>query len=74
MISYTKALIDWGSFRFSKSNNNQYLARFAVEENAIFEVKARLKLKEPFRVPFSHDIKILLMNDKEWDLALETED
>jgi hypothetical protein len=63
-----------GFVRLERDNLHQYLARFAVDKDSLFHAKARVRLVNPYEIPFNANIKILLMNDMEWDMALETDD
>ena len=63
-----------GSISLTQYETHKFLARFAVDQDVYFDVKTRIKLRTPANIPFSADIKISLMNDMEWDTALESED
>jgi len=60
--------------RLERDNLHQYIARFAVNKDSLFHAKARVRLFNPSDIPFNTNLKILLMNDMEWDMALETDD
>ena len=74
LASLTEAHISKGSVKLDKNNSQQYLARFAVNQDSMFHAKARVKLKSPFNMPMNANIKMLLMNDMEWDVALQSEE
>jgi hypothetical protein len=51
----------------------QYIARFAVGKDSMLGVKARLRMASPETNGRKFNLKVLLMNDAEWDLALESD-
>ena len=53
---------------------HKYLARFAVDRDSLFTATARLRLKSRYYQTFNARVSVLLMNDKEWDMALQSED
>ena len=40
----------------------------------MFHAKARVRVFSQSDTPFNTNLKILLMNDMEWEMALETDD
>lgn len=63
-----------GMIKLERSSTQQYLARYAVDKDSMFTAKARVKLRSPYPNPFNGNIKVLLMNDMEWDVALQSEE
>lgn len=65
-------MIVTGSKSITSPDLTEYAARFAVNKDSLLHVKIRAKLESFFDKSYNADIKLLLMNDAEWDMALET--
>lgn len=61
-----------GSTKLVSESKTQYLARFAVEKESMFGVRARLRMASPEANGRKFNLRVLLMNDAEWDMALES--
>lgn len=51
----------------------KYTTRFAVNQDSLLKVRARAKVNTPTHQGQTANIKVLLMNDAEWDMSLETD-
>jgi hypothetical protein len=62
-----------GKVKMLSEGRTQYIARFAVGKDSMLGVKARLRMASPETNGRKFNLKVLLMNDAEWDLALESD-
>jgi len=53
-------------------SNTKYVARFAVNKDSLLHVKVRTRYQQHHNLDYVN-IHLLLMNDAEWDMALETD-
>ncbi|CAI2370950.1 unnamed protein product [Moneuplotes crassus] len=61
-----------GSTTIDTVSYTKYIARFAVNQDSILDVKLRTRFQQNYNQNYVN-VKLLLMNDAEWDMALESD-
>ena len=62
-----------GSTKISSIDLTQFISRFAVNKDNLLHVKIKARVDSFYSQDYTANIKALLMNDAEWDMALETD-
>jgi len=62
-----------GSTKISSIDLTQFISRFAVNKDSLLHVKIKARVNSFYSQDYTANIKALLMNDAEWDMALETD-
>lgn len=66
-------MVTTGSTRIESQELTEYTARFAVNQDSLLHVKIRAKTSSYYDKQYNANIKLLLMNDAEWEMAMEND-
>jgi hypothetical protein len=74
LVSTSYALRQHALISFYQPKTTQYLNRFAVDNGSMLNVRVKVRTDIGFMQNYENTLELLLMNDQEWEMALQTED